>query len=63
MRKKFEFLYCPFEGRADMHHKIQFGTNPNLSNVVQTCQNMTDLHTGWLVGQCHLVGGSKGHAM
>ena len=21
--KFFEFLYCPFEGRADMHHKIQ----------------------------------------
>jgi hypothetical protein len=21
--KKFEFLDCPFEGRANMHHKIQ----------------------------------------
>ena len=22
-RKKFHFLHCPFEGRFDMHHKIQ----------------------------------------
>ena len=22
-REKFHFLHCPFEGRADMHHKIQ----------------------------------------
>jgi len=23
--KIFEFLHCPFEGRANMHHKIQPG--------------------------------------
>ena len=27
-KKKIHFLHCPFEGRADMHHKIR----PDLLN-------------------------------